>query len=537
VISRRDFLRLLGVNLAALAIPAPFALNSLQPGSDVRWPKIKLASLPDFPAEVLSITPRLKIDQAGYLMKLDGPGGKVHMPQAQTQWNLETMADYDRLLTRYPWVIVIHWFGNTENHQNTLDAFLRGFDGLRSIAGREQRTSAHFLVGRNIPSQAAASSVSVVQTQKPGPEGIPYLASHIYYLTSADLKERNYFLRALDELSWEQPGVHSGLQEIFSKPQIDPNYYTLAIEMDGYDFDNPDHFPPAQQTANLLGLLWALMERYQLPASAVVGHDEIDLRKGDPGKKFMATVRYLLGLKALVEGDPRMCQLVFGQYYAKGRNALDAIEGYFNFVQAYLARTATPKQVFEWETETNYWLVTDSLAGRSRDFQRTGRLFLPMGELFVSRGSAYLHPESHEGIDLYSNPDPADYLNPVDQAILLSFQGECLYTGLGGGCGIGPAAVFRHRTDSGAEFVSIYGHLSSIGKVTTGKFYPAGYPLGSVRGSGFADDGYLHLAFAYGATWEVSLNNRTSPPAGVSANWLRDRYLSPVEFLKTFDKM
>jgi hypothetical protein len=532
VISRRDFLRLLGLNVAALALPAPLSHFGYSPSINLRWPKIRLASLPDFAAQVLSLAPRLKIDQAGYLVNLDAPGGTTRMPQAQTQWNLQHSADYDRLLTSYPWVIVVHWFGNTEDNRNKLDAYMRGFDGLRTLAGREQRTSAHFLVGRYAASQDSDKTISIVQTQKPGPGGIPYLASHIYYLTSADLKERTYFIRALDEISRLNPGAHSGLQDIYSRPQIDPNYYTLAIEMDGYNFDDPDFFPPAQQIANLLGLVWALMERYQIPASAVLGHDEIDLRKSDPGKKFMATVRYLLGLKALIEGDPGMSELVFRQYLKAGRSTMGAIEGYFDFIRAYLTRIAIPKLVFEWEGETEYWAVMDNLTGRNPAYRGSSQLVLPMGSLYLPRGSAYLHPEGHEGLDLYSNPDPADYLKPVEQTVLLIFPGECLYTGLGSGCSSGPAAVFRHRTPNGSEFVSIYGHMHHLGKVTSGKFYPAGFPLGSVRGSGYADDGYLHLAFAYGATWELDLKTRTNPPAGASVNWLRDRYLPPADILQ-----
>jgi N-acetyl-anhydromuramyl-L-alanine amidase AmpD len=47
---------------------------------------------------------------------------------------------------------------------------------------------------------------------------------------------------------------------------MDPNMRTIAIEITGYDFENPEHYPGEQQIANVVGVVWAVMKRYGIPA-------------------------------------------------------------------------------------------------------------------------------------------------------------------------------------------------------------------------------------------------------------------------------
>ena len=108
---------------------------------------------------------------------------------------------------------------------------------------------------------------------------------------------------------------------------------TIAIEIAGHSFDHPQFLPSDQKIANVIALVWALMKRYRIPATHILGHNEITLGKPDPGKKFLALIRYLIGVRALVEADIDSKHLVFGNFLGQEGDPELAVSRYFKFIR------------------------------------------------------------------------------------------------------------------------------------------------------------------------------------------------------------
>lgn len=541
MLSRRDFLRFSGLSLGAFLLPSQ-ALEWVKPLPG--WPALRLEALPPRVFEILSLAPRVQVSQDGYLL-LSGRDGRILGPvaQAYTQWNREHQHSFDRLRRNLPWAIVLHWYGDNDHFDRTLAGYLRGFDSLRRFKEYETRTSAHFLVGPERPSVLARmdAPVGIIQTQMPAADGVPFLASH---LQNIDLKlhlaRRQYFVRALYQLGFSDPallgdrkraGIVSLLQDFFDGRYLDQNKRTLAVEITGFDFENPTHFPPPQQIANVLSLVWALMKRYRVRAVDVLGHMEIQLNKADPGKKFMALIRQLLGLKALIEDDEEMRGLVFGQFLGPEGDAAQAVRRYFKFVRDYLMLVSVPRTVFEWETACNYWLCQQLITGTPFSLPLTPGFRPPVDGDLLSPGRIFLDPQNHEGVDLYQ----ANYLRMAYTAggrpVYLAAPGVCLYAGEAFTCTYGRAAIFRHLTPDGGELLSVYGHLESLGDLRVGEIYPGEYRFGETMGYVPQDSRFLHFALAYGTTWDTYLNKHARLPQNIGPKWITERYLSPDELI------
>jgi hypothetical protein len=219
----------------------------------LEWPNLPFDTLPQSTQEILALVPTTMIGVDGilYLSKSreSSPG---RIPLARTQWNRENNSRTHRLTSSVPWGIVLHWYGDKENFDKTITGYLRGFDSLRQIDDYITRTSAHFLIGDQIPTielRGSEDQIGIIQTQKPDLDGTPFVASHISGLDyEAHKAKRQYFVRALYQLGYEEPGVRSILQDWFDGGRvIDPNMRTIAIELAGYDFENPTHYPSQQR--------------------------------------------------------------------------------------------------------------------------------------------------------------------------------------------------------------------------------------------------------------------------------------------------
>lgn len=530
-INRRAFLKYMAVNLAAFAFPIEWLDDAGQAGD---WPKIGLDDLPVTIQEIIVRVPSARIDKEGYL-RLYRKDGRLagRVPLARTVWNIERDRIIDRLYTHVPWGIVLHWYGDREGTDKSLAFYLRGFNSLREGDGYEYRTSAHFLVGAAAPTAGADAKgqpIGIMQMQIPDKDGTPFVASHVKSLDLlAHQERRQYFMRALYQLGYANPRARLFLQDLFDGPRLDPNMRTIGIEITGFDFDNPAHMPGEQQVANVVGLVWALMRRYGIPASSLLGHHEIQLGKADPGKKFMSLIRYLLGVKALIENDDLMKALVFGQFQTKGGDPALAVRDYFRFVRDYFVMVSTPRKVYEWDGMTKFWGMEARLQGIKTASSQANKWLAPILGSFASQGSSFLDPENHEGVDLYS--DLVRRQDGASTTIHLAALGECMYTGMMEGCRLGQLAIFRHRPLDGAETLSIYGHLNGLGEVRVGRSYPQGYTIGSIeRGIGHFNP-FLHYAVAYGATWNTDLANHPTVPLNAGASWIRDRYMDPGGYL------
>jgi hypothetical protein len=531
-ISRRDFLHLASVGFGALLIP-----NNLNFLAFLKkdWPTFRLNSIPSNVQEILTLVPDTIVGNDGTLFLM---GSKEHLagriPLVQTQWNKENSFRSDRLYSSEPWGIVLHWFGEKENFDHTVSGYLRGFNSLRKIDNYETKTSAHFLVGKAKPTidvDASESSIGILQTQKPAKNGAPYVASHISGLDyNAHKNRKHYFVRAYYQLGFEEPGVHSILQDWFDAGRsIDPNMRTFAIEMTGYDFEDHNQFPSNQQIANVISVIWAIMRRYGITANNIFGHNEIQLNKSDPGKKFMGMIRYLIGIKALLDDDPLMNQLVFGNFLYDGSDAAQAVQKYFKFVYDYLLIVSRPINVYEWEGRTGYWFLRDLVDGRSSP--TIGRRFLaPLAGKYSSPGRLFTRPANHEGIDLYRDEDSFANIKQPDQALLVT-HGKCIHIGELKGCNGGQVVIFRHRQMSGSQVLSVYGHLEKLNDLSIGTEYPIHYPIGEMINDHSHTDPFLHFAMAYGGTWDTDLKERTYIPLNVGASWIKSRYMNPLNLM------
>ena len=533
-LSRREFIRLAGTSLGAFLLPIEQAGKSYRGFS---WPMLRLDQIPSQVQEILDMVPYTMVSRDGHLILMDigrQPAGRI--PLAQTQWNREKNHKSDRLYSTEPRGIVMHWYGDRENFDKSISGYLRGFDSLRQVIDYETRTSAHFLIGDAVPttsSNASENSIGIIQTQKPDADGTPYVASHLSGLDyGAHLARRQYFVRALYQLELDEPGVHSILQDWFDGGRsIDPNMRTIAIEMTGYDFENREHYPANQQIANAVSVIWAVMRRYGITANNLFGHHELQLNKPDPGKKFMALIRYLIGAKALLENDHSMNQLVFGSYLLENVDTLGAVKSYFKFVYDHLLLVSKPNRVYEWEGLSGYWFLSDLLDNRS-GITTIGRRFLsPLTGKYSSPGRSFTLPANHEGIDLHRDANSNHIKAPLEGQALLVTNGICIYLGENDGCRGGRSAIFRHRQLNGCQVLSVYGHLDKMFDLNIGSQYPIHYPIGEIKKDHDNINPFLHFAMAYGGTWNTDLKARPSIPQNVGASWIKARYLNPFNLM------
>ncbi len=524
-LNRRAFLKVLGVNIAALLVPFP-GLESPYSMNKDNWPTVTREGLP---YKVRAILDRMAggiIDTRGNLhLRIKGQKFYEQAPLAQTLWNREKSSPRHRLDERRRWGLVLHWFGDREEINLSLPGYLRGFNDLRQIGNYKTRTSAHFLVGEEFRiSDLDANGIGIVQTQKADADGIPFLASHLRQIHhDEDYAEGNYFVKALYELGYQQPGIHSILQDFFDGPRIDPNYTTIAIEIAGHSFDDVEHLPTAQKIANVLTVVWAIMRRYRISILDVLGHHEIQLGKADPGKVFLALIRYLIGIVALVDPSPLGKQLVFGPFIAEDGSHRAAVSRYFQFVRDYLLMVSTPKAVFDWEVRSQFGNFTSALQQDTTIFPMSGEHFLPLQGEIVHEGHRFLIPENHEGVDIGAHTGLT--------AAQLITDGLCISLAESGRPHRKKTAIFRHRQPDGAEYLSIYSHLTDFGDLEIGNWYAGGYPVGSIYSDRNHQSRFLHFSLAYGGTWKTDLETRPFPPLNSGATWIQSRYFHPEPFL------
>ena len=536
-LSRRGFLKLAGMHLAALAFPAHSYKNTKS-----AIPRLKLTDLPIKIRAILQRVPVTSLDEEGFLWIHDPKGVLIsRVPMAQTQWNRERSNPFERLFNDVSWGIVLHWFGAVLEGEDNLAAYLRGFDGLRRVEEYQTRTSAHFLVGDSVVDDRAAferNEVGIVQTQKPDLDGTPFVTSHLHALDyEAHLQKQQYFVRAFYELGYREPGVRSILTDFFDGPRLDPNYRTIAVEMTGFAFDKPGHEPSEQQIANVISVIWALMKRYRIPVMNVLGHHEIELRKSDPGKNFISLIRYLLAIQALLTGDREMYALVFKSFNDRADSSWDAVYKYHKFIRDFFVLVGYPDQVYDLEAVVDYWGMqrffrNQSNSSRASQEQSFGQMMLPLHQEAATKGDRFLEPGNHEGVDLFLAKNPNPFGPPGLVEVYLAADGECIFIGRGSVCANGKLAIFRHHQSDGAEVLTVYGHLEEVTGLQVGKFYTHGFCLGAIARGGSLGEGFLHFAVAYGATWDTVLKNNPVLPMDLKPDWIRRRYLSPLEYLK-----
>jgi hypothetical protein len=453
------------------------------------------------------------------------------LPLQPTIHNQENSRRWHRLAGHVPWGIVLHWYGDKDNYDRSIAGYLRGFDGVRSIDGELVRTSAHFVVG-SAPAGSrpalAGERIGYLQTQAADLDGVPFMGAHVAGLDYVGYAHgEQYFVKALDKLAYADPRNRHLLQEMYQGLHVDPNRRTIGIEIAGHHFDQEAHAPGEQQIANVLGLVRALMIRYRLSARSILGHHELSLGKPDPGKNFLALIRYLIGVLALTDDNPVFQELVFGQYATPGSSPEASYRRYFDFVRDYLVLTSTPARLYRWEGDSHYWLLADLLPGVSRNLPTAAEYITPLSGQTALAGQGFLRPESHEGIDLYS-PHAAGAA--AQRGVRLIAPGQCLFAAQSRRGHDGLRAVFRHRQPDGAEFLTVYAHLDGLPELKTGQLYPAGYPLGTTAAVQRQHEPFLHFAMGYGASWEMSLAGHPDVPLNAGYSWIRQHFMDPLDY-------
>ncbi|MDH3942797.1 MAG: N-acetylmuramoyl-L-alanine amidase [Anaerolineae bacterium] len=529
LISRREFIKISSLQIAAALLPSRpyFSSSFLNP-----WPQFHLEQLPRDVLYTLQLVPDTEIDAEGYLYHSgDGMNDSGRVTLAPTEWSQENSLPSNLLFENNDWGIVLHWFGDREHHDLDIAGYLQGFNGEQVVDGKQLRTSSHFLVGDDpvaTTSAGKSDSLSIVQTQRPGPYGRPFVSSHLLPSPFQTLSDpRHYFVRAMEEVLFYEPAAYSILQEISQNTKLDPNMVTLSIEIVGYEFDGQQNYPSATKIANVVSVVWAIMKRYRIPALNILGHLEINLEKPDPGKKFLSLIRFLIGVKALVSSDDQMKELVFSPFNSDISEPNTTIWKYFNFVREYLLLISDPKTVYEWESESKYWFIQDMIMGTPRSRGRlAASAHFPLGWLNAfSPASLQGFPED-EGIDIPAG-DPGG-----KNKVKLMAHGECVYRGAPKNSKWGKTAIFRHREHSGAEVVSVYSDLDRFQNLEIGKFYDGGSVIGEIDSPVDLFDKSLRFSIAYAATWEKDLQQNLTVPENAGQTWIGKRFIDPSGYIK-----
>lgn len=524
--SRRDFLKLFTVTAFSSLVP-PHRLHLGTPTDQL--PKLELDQLPEFIQEIIKLVPKTVIEKDGYLaVTQEGNRPNQLVLQRRTDWNLQNTKPYNQLKTDKPWGIVLHWFGDKYPQPQDIDFYLRGFNGRRKIDELYITTSAHFLVG-DLPvnTDPANKTVGIVQTQKPSPEGIPYQAAHVSFLDHKAYKEgRQYFISAQNKLSLENPGIRFLLQDFYDRPQNLPHQQTIGIEITGHSFEDPRFYPAPQKIANAISVVWAIMKRYAIPAKDIMGHFELQLNKPDPGKKFLALFKYLIGIKALIEDDEEMNALVFKPFVSSdGGN--NPVLTYFKIIRDYLFLTTSPRQINEWYAWSKFLFAYDAIQGMPSGKFLTNEFYYPIRKPYWKPDYKFPEPSSHEGIDFYPylSETSRDHL---DVNVHLIANGTCIYFGESKGSYGGQFAIFKHRQKDGSEIISYYSHLKTIWNLKLGKNYQGGWLIGSISNPQDPPYGFLHFSLAYGPTWEIYLNQSPNIPLNAGPTWIQTYFIDPI---------
>ena len=228
-----------------------------------------------------------------------------------------------------------------------------------------------------------------------------------------------------------------------------------------------------------------------------------------------------------------MKNLVFGPFIPqKGEQGREAARAYFKFVRDYLVSSTfgIPEHVFDWEARTKYWEIYDKLFREGPPMPIANRFRMPVEGGEIRNGNAFLRPEYHEGVDLNTGAEGvinADLGTPIVSVA----NGECIFSQEQSGLGLGKTIMIRHRLPEGAEVVSLYGHLDSMG-INLGDQVKIGEQIGTMGNSGGQGDSHLHFAIAYGATWDTDLNIRPYVPRNVERTWVSRRFVNPLEFIE-----
>ena len=294
--SRKDFLQLTALLVGSFRFKNNIFGKSLF-RSSTQPPD--LSEIAKRTKRIFELVPELFIDQQGVLKTKDG----ASVPQYQTFLNKYFEERELTFIEDEPYGIMLHSFGETE-------AFRLKYGGSPAciprtyMIGLGEATTAAFVIGEgNVPQE---ENFGVIQTEKMSPEGIPYRTGHCMM---ADESPEWYMIKAYNKHYWTS-GLDRGKTiyfDFFGKNRARPNARIIGVESAGSLYDQ--NIPPEKVYANTIGLLVALMKRYQITLSNIFGHYEFDSKKSDPGKIYLYSIRQLLLMYISLHGDDTLKEL------------------------------------------------------------------------------------------------------------------------------------------------------------------------------------------------------------------------------------
>jgi hypothetical protein len=356
-ITRRDFLKLSGLASAAIFIPKGMERlgNNLE-----SWPGLKIEDLPSFYKDVLLNTPKTDFSPSGILrmgVTENGFNSMCEVPVCQTKFNKQFLgiaknSPQWRFVTDQPIGLGLHWFGDSPEF--AANWYPGGTAREYIEAGLCGDRSVQFVVGDGVPKPgqgALDEKLAIVQAELPDENGNWVTSAHMIEVNREWYETgKQYFANAsyslLRDYGFTHPDHTSILQRLYQRRYNQrPNIQLVGIETQGLLFDKPENFPSSQKLANILAVCLAVIKRHKIssPAFNLMGHEELDEGKGDPGKNTMLGMKMLIGLSALVSGDPELKDLVFGPFTLNGQLSREtAIVNYFNYIKDYFGRTTGP---------------------------------------------------------------------------------------------------------------------------------------------------------------------------------------------------
>jgi murein DD-endopeptidase MepM/ murein hydrolase activator NlpD len=499
-LSRRDFLKLSLAAGGALFIPKPRIPDEEENPPENLWPRLNLESLPDGEVkEVLLQIPNIRINTSGFLTSDRG-----RVPSAETNWSRQ----HRRPIA--PDALVVHWNGDPNPPQEaTVAGLLSGYNEERTSRewGYEYTTSAHATIGPYPLSQENSAGptahISILQTQAPQ-EGAPTVSSH---LRSNLAHERQSYLDArhpINALTLVLPfyGIsraYNFLPNVLRGSGEDLNLRTISLELIGKDFDSPEGHPNPQLTANVVGVIFAYLNKYpDIKFANIMGHFEIQEDKADPGKKFMAEVRLLLALKVLSGQNEALKENLFGPFKTESGDLKEAVKRFFDFHWDWFVASywGHQKKVFEWENQTGFWTIYKDLFPEGQP-EVADRFILPAHAAVgreIKYGNRYGIPEYHEGLDINVQSGSRKINEDLGDPVYATANGKVVFTGeIPGRPGLGKTIVVEHILPQGGKALSLYAHLDQIG-ITKGQVVSIEEQIGAMGNSGGQGDSHLHFA-------------------------------------------
>ncbi|MFH1971616.1 MAG: N-acetylmuramoyl-L-alanine amidase [Patescibacteria group bacterium] len=246
-------------------------------------PVKEIVVLPTKIEKLLNLAPNYSFDTKGNLTL---KGAKVE---------LETPLSLSEKVKKVT-AIIIHYDGASPNYSDNSGKLQRRTPVLTKRWGLDPRgLSMHWCVGNGLPDNN--DGTSVLQTMEAS--GDPFLPFKRIAPPIANLEVR---VKKITETgnSFEKVGIVTPKWITYASSEGLRNY-SVGFEQVGSDFNKsfPSMMPPDQQVSNVLGLTVACMKQWNLGPWDVIGHNEINNEKADPGSKYMAIMRILIGSFAL----------------------------------------------------------------------------------------------------------------------------------------------------------------------------------------------------------------------------------------------